>query len=76
MSFNNWMVGISQFMLPLPIVYSITVSGPIFVFIFDYYMNGVAINNKQLLGIVIGVIGLLLTINGRVLIIYLDASFH
>ena len=70
------MVGISQFVLPLPIVYSITVSGPIFVFIFDYYMNGIAINSKQLIGIIVGVSGLLLTINGRVLITYFDPSFN
>ena len=68
----SWSVAFSQFYLSLPIVHTICGGGPIFIFIVDYYMNGIKINMKQFLGILIGIIGLILTINGRLLMVYLD----
>ena len=68
--------GASQFYLPLPLVHTICGSGPIFVFIIDYYMNGVRINSKQLMGIIIAVAGLVLAINGGMFMKYLDPDFE
>ena len=75
MSFFSSIVGLAQFYLPLPIVHTICGSGPIFVFILDYYLNGVRINLKQLIGIILGLLGLILTVNGRLIILYFDPSF-
>lgn len=52
------------FVVPSPIINVISLTGPLFVFILDYYLNGVAINSKQLYGIIIGFSGVLLTVNG------------
>ena len=65
----------SQFYLPLPIVHTISGSGPLFVFIIDYYLNGIEINQKQLTGIAFGIIGLILAVNGRLIITYIDPTY-
>ena len=68
--------GLSQFYLPLPIVYTICGSGPIFGFIIDYYFNGVRVNAKQVIGLSMGLAGLILTVNGNFLIRWVDPSFE
>ena len=57
------MMGFCQFVLPMPIVHTINASGVVFTFITDYIMNGVKINMKQVIGIIIAIIGLLITVN-------------
>jgi drug/metabolite transporter (DMT)-like permease len=52
-----------QFYLPLPMVYTINSSAPIFIFIMDYFINGIKINKIQLFSLLFGVIGILFTIN-------------
>ena len=71
----GWVIALSQFYLPLPIVHTISGAGPIFIFIIDYYINRIKINKKQLIGIVIGVLGLVLTVNGRIIMTYFDPTF-
>ena len=68
-------IGMAQFYLPLPIIYTICGSGPIFVFVMDYYVNGISINFKQVIDIMTALVGLILTINGRTLIQLVDPSF-
>jgi drug/metabolite transporter (DMT)-like permease len=67
MTIHSFYIGLSQFMLPLPVTHTISCSGTIFIFIIDYFMNGTVINKTQLLGIIVGLVGVLLTSNGRVL---------
>ncbi len=38
-------------------------TGPLFVFVVDYYLNSISINSKQALGIAAGIIGVLITSN-------------
>ena len=76
MIFFGWNLALSQFYLPLPIVHTISGTGSIFVFLVDYFLNGVAITPKQLVGVVVGFMGLVLTVNGRLLIHYIDPSFQ
>ena len=52
-----------QFYLPLPIVHNIAATGSIMIFVIDYYKNGTIINFKQIIGTLIGVIGILLVVN-------------
>ena len=76
MLFYGWNVALSQFYLPLPIVHTINGSGAIFIFVIDYFRNGVHINMKQLAGVMIGFIGLVATVNGKLIISYLDPTFE
>jgi len=53
-----------QFYLPQPILQTLNTTGPLFIFIVDYKINNVTITKKQFMGVMIGVLGVLLTVNG------------
>jgi drug/metabolite transporter (DMT)-like permease len=53
-----------QFYLEQPILQTINSCGPIFIFVLDYFMNGVKINYKQFIGVLLAIFGVLLTVNG------------
>ena len=72
MAIQGCVLAFSQFYIPLPVVHTIGSSGVIFIFIIDYYLNGVKVNRKQIMGIIIGIIGLILTVNGRLIITYFN----
>ena len=76
MLFYGFMMAFSQLVLPLPIVHTLGASGNLFVFIWDYLINGVTVNREQLKGIVVGVIGVLLAINGRILLQIVDPDYE
>ncbi len=65
----------SQFVIPLPISHTISCSGVIFVFLIDYFINGVQINRNQCIGIFIGILGVLMTGNSKLILIFLDNSY-
>lgn len=56
-----------QFYLPLFIVHTIGSTGPMYVCIYQYFLDGKKINLKQLIGMIFAVIGIILTTNGRLL---------
>jgi hypothetical protein len=58
------------FYLPQPVIHTINCSGPIFVIIEDYFINGVKINSQQFKGIVFTFLGIILTINGEGIVKY------
>ena len=66
----------AQFYLPLPLVHTIGCTGTLYVFILDYYINSVKISKKQLSGIVIGFVGVILTINGEWMMDILDPEYN
>lgn len=72
MSIYSIIISLSQFILPLPVVHTINSSGPIFVFIIDYLINGVKINFHQTIGVCIGLFGVLLTGNGKIIMMWID----
>ena len=72
MSMNGWVAGFAQFYLPISIVHTLSAGGPIFIFLIDYYLNGVGVSKKQVVGIALGVVGLVLTVNGSFIMILLD----
>ncbi len=41
----------------------------------DYFMNGVKINNKQLMGIIIAVLGVAITVNGESVMEFMDDDY-
>lgn len=65
-----------HFILPFPLVNSITITGPLFVFVIDYYINNITITKSQAFGILIGFTGVLININGEYIISWIDPSFH
>jgi hypothetical protein len=67
MGIYSLVMSLAQFILPLPAVHTINCSGQILVFIIDYFMNGVKINCQQAIGVFVGIVGVLLAGNGRVI---------
>jgi drug/metabolite transporter (DMT)-like permease len=65
----------SQFILPLEIVHTITSGSVLFVFIVDYLLNQVKTNLKQGLGITIGMIGMILGSNFRLITMWIDPDY-
>lgn len=65
MAVHGFMMVISQYFLPLPIVHTIAMSGVSWTFVIDYFKNGVKINKKQLIGVILSFVGVLITSNGR-----------
>lgn len=61
----------SVYFLELPLVYTVFNSGPIFVFIIDYFMFKTPVSLRQLLGIVICCIGITLSINSHLIYMWL-----
>jgi hypothetical protein len=53
-----------QFYLTQPIIQTLSCSGPLFIFLLDYKINGITITQKQLYGIILATVGVLLTVNG------------
>jgi drug/metabolite transporter (DMT)-like permease len=65
----------SQFILPLEIVHTITSGSVLFVFIVDYLLNEVKTNLKQALGITIGMIGMVLGSNFKLITLWIDPNY-
>ncbi len=61
---HSFVFALVQFYLEQPILQTINSCGPIFIFVMDYFMNGVKINHKQFIGVVLAIFGVLLTVNG------------
>lgn len=74
MTFHSFGTALGQFILPLPIIHTISCSSILFVFLIDYFMNGTKVNEKQIVGIVTGVIGVFVTSNGLLLENLLDIN--
>ena len=72
MVFEGAVIAGSQFYLSLSAIHTISASGYLSIFLFDYYYFGVTINFKQIVGIIIGVVGLLATVNGDIIISYFN----
>lgn len=75
MTLHSFFTGLSQFILPLPIVYTIACSGCLFIFIIDYFLNGTHINKKQALGIFVGILGVFLTSNGKLFTKWINPDY-
>ena len=58
------MYTVAQFYLSQPIITTICTVGPLFVFIIDYKINRIKITHKQFYGVMLGVAGVLMTVNG------------
>ena len=75
MTFHSFFTGLAQFVLPLPICYTIACSGTLFIFIIDYFINVTKINSQQFIGIIVGILGVFLTSNGKLITKIIDPSY-
>ena len=75
MLFFSFVMAFSQFVLPLPIVHTISSGGIIFVSFWDYYLNGVSINKEQMKGIIASLVGMTLVVNGRMILSFIDPTY-
>jgi drug/metabolite transporter (DMT)-like permease len=66
---------IMQFVVSLPTINTILLSGPLFVFILDYFMNGVTITQRQLASIATGICGVAITINADLILPLIDPTY-
>lgn len=73
--FHQLVYAAMHFVLSFPLVNSIIITGPLFVFVIDYYLNGVTINQTQILGIIVSFAGILVSINGELLMTLIEPSF-
>lgn len=71
----SYVFAFAQFYLPLPIIFTVNSSGPLFVYVADYFTYGIKITKSQLIGLIVGIFGLLMVINGKFLIYYIYPSF-
>ena len=67
---------VAQYYLPQPILQTIHTTGALFVFILDYKINHVTITKKQFYGVMLGVAGVLLTINGELIVRAFDPTYE
>ena len=71
----GWVFALSQMYISLPMAHTINGSGPIFIYIIDYYLNGVQVSRRQVVSIVVVIVGLILTVNGRLIVTYFDPDY-
>ena len=57
----------AQFYLPPPVIYTIYFSGPLFVVSLDYLIFKITITSKQMKGVIISFIGVILASNGQLI---------
>ena len=57
--------GLFQFFLPMPIVHAIVSTGILFIILLNYFVIGVKLNPKQMVGVGVCFLEMLLVINGK-----------
>lgn len=72
---HGFVFSFSQYILPLPVVHTINCCGALFVFLIDYFINGIKTNSKQNVGILVGLIGVLVATNGPLLTKYINPEY-
>ena len=65
----------AQFYLPLPIVHTVNFFAPIFIFVIDYFENGVRVTTAQLWFLVVSVLGVLCTVNSELFSKLIDPHY-
>ncbi len=69
------MFTVAQFYLSQPIIQIINCTGPLIIFIVDYFVNKTTITISQFYGVLAGIAGALLTINGDIILKYFDPTY-
>ena len=61
-----------QFYMPLPICITLNSISPIFIYLYDYFLYGITINKKQIIFLIISLLGVIFTANGQYLSSLID----
>jgi drug/metabolite transporter (DMT)-like permease len=72
---NQISYGAMHYVVSMPVINILNISGSIFVFVLDYFIHGVQVNKKQLIGMVLGFLGVILTVNGDYLVDLFDPEY-
>ncbi len=54
----------SFFYLPINLVHTLGTSGPVYVLIIDYFLYKIEISRRQVIGVVVSIVGMILAVNG------------
>jgi len=61
------------FYLPISVVHTIYSGGPVFVIMIDYFIHSIKITTRQSVGVIIAIIGVILTVNGPLIYYLIDS---
>lgn len=64
-----------HYVVSVPVINILNISGSIFAFIVDYFMYGTPIHKEQMLGIIIGFLGVAVTVNGELILSMIDSGY-
>ena len=64
---HSFVMSAIQFYLPLGVLHTLGTVGPISVSLYQYFLDHKSQNCKQILGIVVTVLGIIFTANGRLI---------
>lgn len=64
-----------HYVVPLPVINILNISGSIFAFLIDYLMYGTEIHKEQIPGILAGCAGVIVTVNGELIWSILDPNY-
>jgi drug/metabolite transporter (DMT)-like permease len=64
-----------HYVVPVPVINILNISGSIFAFIVDYLMYGTPIHKEQIMGIVVGFLGVAVTVNGELILSMIDPGY-
>lgn len=76
MAFQGICLSMSLYYLSPSTVHTINSSGPVLVFVIDYLRNGITVTRKQLYGIIVGFLSILITINSKLIMKSLGYDFE
>jgi drug/metabolite transporter (DMT)-like permease len=65
-----------HFVVPIPVINILNISGSIFAFLCDYLLYGTPLHKEQVPGIIAGCLGVAVTVNGELLMSWLDPTYE
>lgn len=69
--FQQIIMGYAFYYLPPSLVHTITNIGPILVFVIDYFKNHVSVSKRQIMGVFVSSVGLIVAVNSLIIMHYL-----
>ena len=72
---HAYAIFLCHYYLSVSAIHTINSIGPLIVFIWDYFIYGITINRRQFLGIIVGISGMLLTVNAASIYLLFDSNF-
>ena len=74
--FNGLAASFFQMYLPLTVYYTLNASMTIFAFLLNHFLYGVHFTVNQRKAVTVGMIGIALVVNGRIIYQFFDSSYQ